>query len=75
MQKFKNIVNVLFVAISLSSRGLNRDNVFLYEKKFMTRGGRLAYKMIFQETIHFECGPLYTFIILSHAFAYVLRQL
>ena len=65
MQKFKNIVNVLIVAISLSSRGLNRDNVFLYEKKCMPRGGRLAYKIIFQEIIHFECGPLYFYHFLS----------
>ena len=65
MQKFKNIVNVLFVAISLSSRGLNRDNVFLYEKKCMPRGGRLAYKINFQKTIHFECGPLYFYHFLS----------
>ena len=66
MQKFKNVVNVLFVAISLSSRGSDQDNMFLYEKKCMSRRGRLVYKIIFQETIHFECGPLYLLFSLTH---------
>ena len=41
----------------------------------MPGGRRLAYNISFQETVHFERGPLHFYHFLSHAFANVLRRL
>ena len=73
MQILKNIVKIVLVAISLPSRGLDHENVFLHKKMCMPGGRRLAYNISFQETVHFERGPLHFYHFLSHAFANVLR--
>ena len=64
MQKFRNIVNVLFVAISLSSRGLNRDNVFLYEKNVYARGRTSCLQDNFSRDYILN-SALFTYIIFS----------
>ena len=64
MQKFKNIVNILLVTITLSSRGSDRDNVFLYEKNVYARGRTSCLQDNFSRDYILN-SALFTFIIFS----------